>query len=534
MAAQFTLAEAFVEFRGRGINTLGQQLGNVRRQASGAGGALARMAGAVRRLITGRTALLGGLSVGAAAVGMLKLASDAEEMSSMFDIVFGKSAKDAREWTINLATSLGRSRNALMQFMADVQDTFVPLGFAREDAAKLSKAVTKLGVDVASLKSSTVSEKEALSGMLSALVGNHEAVRKLGVIITETTLKQRLLKMGFKGNANEASNQQKVLARLAIIIDGTKDAQGNAAKTAGSLANQWKRFVGVARDLAVMLGKILMPAAKAVLSFLSDAMALARINIDGFRALGQEIGNFVRKLLDSDLAAIFKTMVINPRLGLAALFTQIKLWISQVGDWIWAKIGGVIKKLWAFIEHIMRRIKLGVVFAAAGAGAAGFASGKKGGELEALIREHFIRNLPEQIIASIKKGGKEWEKIAKKGDFFKVVPSEMTRQLKGEMRELAFAMNAAIGEAMAKIGGKGKAGVDLDIQAMFDALAGGAAAKEKKKKPQRFEFHAFDALANALQKAVSPKEDKALKVAREQLNIQKKILIGVNAGPRET
>ena len=208
MAQQFTLAEAFVEFRAKGLGILGRQLGKVRSIAGKATGALTKMARTIKNLFTGKLAILGGLGIAAAGIGLLKLASDAEEMGDMFDDVFKENAKDMRRWSADLARSIGRSRLQIMEFAASMQDTFVPLGFARQEAAELSKVMVRLSTDVASFKN--ISDPQAAEAFTSALVGNHEAVRKFGIILTEATLKQQLLKMGFKGNANEATNQMKV------------------------------------------------------------------------------------------------------------------------------------------------------------------------------------------------------------------------------------------------------------------------------------------------------------------------------------
>ena len=70
---------------------------------------------------------------------------------------------------------------------SSVQDTFVPLGFARGEAAKLSVQLTKLAVDTASFNNAQ--DIPTMMAFQSALVGNHEAVRRFGIVITETELK---------------------------------------------------------------------------------------------------------------------------------------------------------------------------------------------------------------------------------------------------------------------------------------------------------------------------------------------------------
>ncbi|MGH9341986.1 MAG: hypothetical protein ACRD1R_20970 [Acidobacteriota bacterium] len=196
----------------------------------------------------------------AAGAGAIKAASDAEEMRSKFDAVFKGLSTDVRQWAATQAVAWNRSSLDLQEYLARLQDTFVPLGFAREESAKLSKTLTQLGVDLASFNNEA--EPEVINALTSAIVGNHEAVRRFGIVITEGTLKQELFNMGIAGGIKEATEQEKVLARMNIIMRSTTDAQGDAARTAGSFANEMKGLWAATKDVAVAFGDRLIPQAK--------------------------------------------------------------------------------------------------------------------------------------------------------------------------------------------------------------------------------------------------------------------------------
>ena len=74
-----------------------------------------------------------------AAIALTKLASGVEEMQAKSSVVFGKFTDDFRAFTVDLAKATGRSRFELEAMGSTVQDTFVPMGFAREEATELSK-----------------------------------------------------------------------------------------------------------------------------------------------------------------------------------------------------------------------------------------------------------------------------------------------------------------------------------------------------------------------------------------------------------
>ena len=208
-------------------------------------------------------AVLGGVLVAQLARGTIaltKFASDMEEMSAMSEAVFGQFVHSVRAELDAFGTAVGRSRFELEGMAASVQDTFVPMGFARDEAAKFSVNLTKLAVDVASFKN--VSEKMTMDSFTSALVGNHETVRKFGVVITEAELKAELFRMGITKNSKDVDAATKVQARYNLIVAGTKDAQGDALKTSGSYANQTRALDAQFKLLAADLGNELLPMMK--------------------------------------------------------------------------------------------------------------------------------------------------------------------------------------------------------------------------------------------------------------------------------
>jgi len=203
------------------------------------------------------------------AKSMIDMASGAEEMQSKSSVVFGEFAGSVRDSLETFGDSVGRSTFQLEGMASQIQDTFVPMGFARGEAAKLSVELTKLAVDVASFNNA--SDEDTMRAFQSALVGNHETVRRFGVVITEATLKQELLRMGIKKNSQDVENSVKVQARLNLILAGTTDAQGDAERTSGSFANQSKALSGALEELVIEAVLPLLPALASVVKNLTDA-----------------------------------------------------------------------------------------------------------------------------------------------------------------------------------------------------------------------------------------------------------------------
>ena len=173
------------------------------------------------------------------------ISGDAEEINDKFNIVFGNSAESVSQWTEVVGASLGFAEQTLKEFLSSFQDTFVPLGFAREDAATLSKVLTQLGIDVASFSNKL--DTDVMRDFQSAIVGNTETVKKYGIIIRANDLAQKAFELGITNSVRELNEQEKALVRVRVIINSSKDALGNKRTTLNSynnsvkvLGEQWK------------------------------------------------------------------------------------------------------------------------------------------------------------------------------------------------------------------------------------------------------------------------------------------------------
>jgi len=187
----------------------------------------------------------------------IQVASDVSEMQSKFETVFGEVADITEKELGRFSAAVQRSKFDLQEMAAGVQDTFVPLGFARDEAASLSVALVKLAVDVASFDNKL--ESDVMRDFQSAMVGNTETVRKYGIVITQARLDQELLNSGIAGGVQGATEAEKAFARYQLILEGTSDAQGDAARTADSYENVSKGLEAALKDLQVVIGDGLIP-----------------------------------------------------------------------------------------------------------------------------------------------------------------------------------------------------------------------------------------------------------------------------------
>ena len=225
------------------------------------------------------------LSIGRAGKAAIDLAGDVAEMQSKSAVVLGQFRDQVVADLTEFGSAVGRSSFELEGMASSIQDTFVPMGFARGEAAQLSVELTKLAVDVASFNNA--SDTETMEAFQSALVGNHETVRRFGVVITEATLKQELLRMGIKRTGDEVTNAEKVQARLNLITEATSDAQGDVARTADSYANQTKALGAEVSQLALDIGRELLPLATDLVELFRDGVGVTRSFLQAIGVLSE-------------------------------------------------------------------------------------------------------------------------------------------------------------------------------------------------------------------------------------------------------
>jgi hypothetical protein len=211
-----------------------------------------------------------GLGTGAVAAGskLIGLGSDAEEMLGKFNVVFANTGGQVTDQLSAFADEVGRSTFELQGMASTFGDTLKPMGFSEEAAADFSVQLSMLATDLGSFNNMEMDE--ALQRLQGTLIGSHENALAFGVIINENTLAAELAANGWDKLTGAELEQAKVQARINLLMQGTTDAQGDAARTAGSWANQMRGLKSQLTDAATELGQKLIPALSPLLGMVGD------------------------------------------------------------------------------------------------------------------------------------------------------------------------------------------------------------------------------------------------------------------------
>ncbi len=209
----------------------------------------------------GRTMTIAGTAVTAISIGLIKMASDAEETSSKFGTVFRDVSKEAEETAKNLAENFGLSSKSAKQLLGDTGDLLTGFGFTGGAALDLATQVNELAVDLASFTNYSGGAEGASAALTKALLGERESVKSLGISILEVDVKNKMLEMSKQGLRFETERQAKAYATLLIAQEQSKNAIGDFSRTSGGFANQIRILKARISDVVVELGEKLLPIA---------------------------------------------------------------------------------------------------------------------------------------------------------------------------------------------------------------------------------------------------------------------------------
>lgn len=200
--------------------------------------------------------------------------NDFYEATDLFHNAMGNLSGEADTLISKMQGLLGVDPTKAMTYMATIQSLGTSFGLTSDKAYILSKNLTQLAYDEGSYWNKNVAE--TFTAMSSAISGEIEPIRRLGVDLSQARLQQELLALGFNKQVSSLSQADKAVLRYIAIMKQTANVQGNLAQTIQSPANQIKILKAQLDMLAKSVGSLLYPAMKSILPPLIAAVELIR------------------------------------------------------------------------------------------------------------------------------------------------------------------------------------------------------------------------------------------------------------------
>ena len=232
-----------------------------------------------------RTATFALAGIGAAAFTSVQAASNLNESISKSQVIFGDSAKSIQSWAETTSKSLGLSNTAALEAASNFATLGQSAGLTGTDLTSFSKDLTTLAADLASFNNTSVDE--AITALAAGLRGESEPLRRFNVLLSASAVEQKALQMNLADTAKELTEQDKVLARNALIMEQTVKQQGDFARTADGAANQQRILAAEIENTKAKLGQGLLPAYQDLLKAIIPAADYVKKNSDQIVSLGK-------------------------------------------------------------------------------------------------------------------------------------------------------------------------------------------------------------------------------------------------------
>ena len=295
---------------------------NMKNKASGLGGQLNKLKSqtqavgvGVQKSFNGVKTAIGGIATAVVAGTVantlnswVEKASDLQETLGKTNETFKTNSNSVIEWSKNSIKSMGLAQQTALDTAALYGDMGTGMGMTTKRASEMAMSLTQLSADIASFKN--VEQSLSANALKGIFTGETEALKNLGVVMTEANLQEFAKKNGIGGKLKDMTQAQKIELRYKYVMQSTKNAQGDFARTGGNYANQSRMFQENKKELETRLGTILLPKYNAVMKSLNATITKNAPAIEkGFESLFKnfEEGLKICSPLFGKFQALFKT-----------------------------------------------------------------------------------------------------------------------------------------------------------------------------------------------------------------------------------
>lgn len=219
----------------------------------------------------------------------IDISSQLTEVQNVVDVTFGKQRNLIEEMSKTSITDFGMSELTVKEVSSRFQAMGTAMGIANQKVASSSEFLAKKGVtaygdlgdsmanmsvnltkltaDMASFYN--VEQKDVAEDLTAIFSGSTRPLRTYGLDLTQATLQEWALKNGLDANVKSMSQAEKTMLRYQYVMDRTKNAQGDFARTANTWANQVRILKQNFQQLGSVLGETLINMFKPIVSGLN-------------------------------------------------------------------------------------------------------------------------------------------------------------------------------------------------------------------------------------------------------------------------
>ena len=206
------------------------------------------------------------VAVGAAS---FKMAADLQDAMGATEQIFKNAADSVKTWADNLDSYYGIAEGEALEY-ANMMGTLLMNigGLTEQEAAKQAQILVQLAGDLTAMFGGETSS--AIQALTGALKGNTAMLDNYGIACNDALIKTKALEMGIWDGKGQMDLAAKQAATLALIMEQTGAAQGQAAREAEGASGGMRAFATEIKNLATDIGEVLLPVITPLLNSLGD------------------------------------------------------------------------------------------------------------------------------------------------------------------------------------------------------------------------------------------------------------------------
>jgi len=205
----------------------------------------------------------------AAGAASFKMAADLQDAMGATEQIFKNAADSVKTWADNLESYYGIAEGEALEYANMMGSMLVNIGgLTEEQAAKQAQTLIELAGDLTAMYGGTTAD--AVRALTGALKGNNTMLDNYGMAANDAMVKTKALEMGLYDGTGQMDLATKQAATLALIMEQSAAAQGQAAREAEGASGGMRAFATEIKNLSTDIGEVLLPVITPLLANLND------------------------------------------------------------------------------------------------------------------------------------------------------------------------------------------------------------------------------------------------------------------------
>lgn len=199
------------------------------------------------------------------------LASDLVETQNVVDVTFEDSASTINKWAQEALNAYGITETKAKQYSSTLGAMLKSMGIADDQVLQMSMDMAGLAADMASFYN--LDHDTAFEKIRSGISGENEPLKTLGINMSVANLNAFALEKGMTKTFDKMTQAEQATLRYQYLLEATKDAQGDFARTGDSFSNEMRKLQTNLDRIKTEFGKGLLGVVTPAISLLNNVLS---------------------------------------------------------------------------------------------------------------------------------------------------------------------------------------------------------------------------------------------------------------------